>query len=102
MYGRVNVMSYLLPNSVRELQEKVRQFVDEVGIPRELEAEMNPEVAQQYKYRNMEWAKDNGLWAMTMPSELGGGGLGFLEQAIVNEQSGRATNGVTAAVPSLP
>ncbi len=95
-------MSYLLPDPVRKLQEKVRKFVDEVGIPRELEAEMDPEVAQQYKYRNMEWAKANGLWAMTLPKELGGGGLSFLEQAIVNEQGGRATNGVGWCYSSPP
>ena len=95
-------MSYALPDSVRKLQDKVRKFVDEVAIPRELEAEMNPEIAQGYKFRNMEWAKANGLWAMTMPAALGGGGLGFLEQAIVNEQGGRATNGTGWCYSSPP
>ena len=86
-------MSYPLPDNVRALQEKLRRFVDEVGIPRELECEENPEAALKYRAENKQWAKANGLWAMTLPKELGGGGLSFLEQTIVNEQGGRATNG---------
>ncbi len=86
-------MSYPLPDTVRALQAKVRTFVDEVGIPRELECEENPEAALKYRAENQQWAKDNGLWAMTLPKEMGGGGLSFLEQTIVNEQGGRATNG---------
>ena len=95
-------MSYPLPDEVRRLQDKLRRFVDEVAIPRELEAEMNPEFAQAYKSRNQAWAKANGLWAMTIPKDKGGGGLSFLEQAIVNEQGGRATNGVGWCYSSPP
>ena len=87
-------MSYPLPDEVRRLQDKLRRFVDEVAIPRELEAEMNPGATEEYKSRNKDWAKANGLWAMTIPKDKGGGGLSFLEQVIVNEQGGRATNGV--------
>ncbi|MFP6728581.1 MAG: acyl-CoA dehydrogenase [Alphaproteobacteria bacterium] len=95
-------MSYPLPEPVRKLQDKLRRFVDETAIPRELEAESNPEIAQQYKSRNKEWAKANGLWAMTLPVALGGGGLSFLEQTIVNEQGGRATNGTGWCYSSPP
>ena len=95
-------MSYPLPDAVLELQIKVRRFVDEVGIPRELEAEMNPVIGREYRSGNMDWAKANGLWAMTIPKDQGGGGLGFLEQAVVNEQAGRATNGMGWCFSSPP
>ncbi|MCH7942039.1 MAG: acyl-CoA dehydrogenase family protein [Proteobacteria bacterium] len=95
-------MSYPLPDAVVELQIKVRRFVDEVGIPRELEAEMNPVIGREYRSGNMDWAKANGLWAMTIPKDQGGGGLGFLEQAVVNEQAGRATNGMGWCFSSPP
>ena len=95
-------MSYPLPDAVLELQIKVRRFVDEVGIPRELEAEMNPVIGREYRSGNMDWAKANGLWAMTIPKDKGGGGLGFLEQAVVNEQAGRATNGMGWCFSSPP
>ncbi len=86
-------MSYPLPDSVRALQAKVRKFVDEVAIPRELEAEANPEAGREFRAEAKEFATANGLMAMTLPKELGGGGLSFLEQAVVNEQGGRATDG---------
>ena len=102
IYRSISDMSYPLPDPVRNLQDKVRRFVDEVGIPRELEAEMNPEIVEDYKAKNREWSKRNGLWAMTIPEDKGGGGLGFLEQAIVNEQAGRATNGMGWCFSSPP
>ncbi len=86
-------MSYPLPDTVRALQAKVRKFVDEVAIPHELEAEANPALGQEFRAEARDFAKANGLMAMTLPKELGGGGLSFLEQAVVNEQGGRATNG---------
>ena len=86
-------MSYPLPERAAELQETVRKFVDEIAIPRELEAEADPEAGAKHRASNRAWAKKHGLWAMTLPKEEGGGGLGYLEQAIVNEQAGRATNG---------
>lgn len=95
-------MSYPLPDKVRALQDKVRSFVNDIGIPRELECEENPEAALNYRAGNMEWAKENGLWAMTLPKEQGGGGLSFLEQVIVNEQCGRATNGQGFCYSSPP
>ena len=95
-------MSYPLPDAVLELQDKVRRFVDEVAIPRELEAEMNPVIGREYRSGNKDWAKANGLWAMTIPKDKGGGGLGFLEQAVVNEQAGRATNGMGWCFSSPP
>ena len=95
-------MPYPLPENVRELRDTVRRFVDEVAIPRELEAEMDPEAARAHRAGNMEWAKRNGLWAMTLPADQGGGGRGFLEQTVVNEQAGRATNGVGWCFSSPP
>ena len=50
-------------------------------------------IGQEFRAEAKEFAKANGLMAMTLPKELGGGGLSFLEQAVVNEQGGRATNG---------
>ena len=95
-------MPYPLPENVRELRDTVRRFVDEVAIPRELEAKMDPEAARAHRAGNMDWAKRNGLWAMTLPADQGGGGRGFLEQAVVNEQAGRATNGVGWCFSSPP
>ena len=83
----------LLSDQDREIQERARAFVDEELIPHEVEAEMNrgrlpDEVLRRQRAR----LRDLGLQAMNMPQELGGGGLTTLQQALVSEQIGRATN----------
>jgi acyl-CoA dehydrogenase len=75
-----------------EIQAKVRGFIDEV-IPYEVEAEMSegqfPDaVGEKFDAR----ARELGLLATNMPVELGGGGYTTLQQVLVQEQVGRATN----------
>ena len=75
-----------------EIQSRARAFIDSV-IPFEVEAEMNegklsPEVEAAHHQR----AIDMGLYATNMPKELGGGGYTMLQQVLVQEQTGRATN----------
>jgi len=77
-----------------EIQRRARAFVDEL-IPHEVEAELNggalrPEVAAAH----LERAIALGLYATNMPSALGGGGYSMLQQVLVQEQVGRATNGL--------
>jgi len=86
-------MTYPLPESVRALQARVRRFVDEDLIPYEVEAEMNRGVIPaDVRAGHRRHVDELGLRAMNMPKELGGGGLSYLEQTIVSEQIGRATN----------
>jgi acyl-CoA dehydrogenase len=74
------------------IQAKARAFVDTL-IPFEVEAEMNhgelPEelIAQQRKQAN-----ELGLSSTNIPKEFGGQGYTFLQQVLVQEQGGRATN----------
>jgi acyl-CoA dehydrogenase len=75
-----------------EIQARARSFVDEL-IPYEEEAEANDgelphEVGAQVQARALEL----GLHATNMPTELGGGGYSMLQQVLVQEQGGRATN----------
>ena len=75
-----------------EVQARARTFVDEV-IPYEEEAEANsgelpPEVVARFEAR----AAELGLQATNMPAEFGGGGCTMLQQVLVQEQGGRATN----------
>jgi alkylation response protein AidB-like acyl-CoA dehydrogenase len=90
-----NVMFDALPRSLRELQKRVRAFVDEELIPHEVHAEMNhgelpPGQGARVKARVDALA----LRAMNIPAELGGSGLSYLAQAVVSEQIGRVTNGL--------
>jgi alkylation response protein AidB-like acyl-CoA dehydrogenase len=85
-----------------EIQERTRGFVDEL-IPYEVEAEMNggelpPDVAEKYDSR----ARELGLLATNMPVELGGGGYTALQQVLVQEQVGRATNALAWMISTPP
>ncbi len=75
-----------------ELQRRARAFVDDL-IPYEGEAEehggaIDPDVDAKMRSR----AREEGLVATNIPRELGGGGCSMLQQVLVQEQVGRATN----------
>ena len=53
-------------------------FVEDVGLPAELEQELQAKV------------KAEGLWAPNLPREWGGMGVGFIGQALLNEIIGRS------------
>jgi len=53
-------------------------FVEDVGLPAELEQELQAKV------------KAEGLWAPNLPREWGGMGVGFIGQALLNEVIGRS------------
>lgn len=96
-------MSYPMTDEDRAIRGKVRAFVDEELIPHEVEAEMNggelpPEVLERQRLRLHEM----GLHAINMPKELGGAGLTTFQQALVQEQTGRATNALGWILHSGP
>src|SRR6478736_5013436 len=85
-----------------EVSERARAFVDQL-IPYEAEAErrggeLPPEVARQLT----EQAREQGLLATNMPTELGGGGYTMLQQVLVQEQVGRITNGLAWMLSTPP
>jgi acyl-CoA dehydrogenase len=77
------------------IQERARAFVDEELIPYEVQAELAdgellPDVLERHERR----ARELGFGAINMPKELGGDGLTMFQQALVQEQIGRVTNGL--------
>jgi acyl-CoA dehydrogenase len=85
-----------------EIRAKARSFIDEL-IPYEAEAEMNEgelpaDVAEKYEAL----ARELGLLATNMPVELGGGGYTALQQVLVQEQVGRATNALGWMISTPP
>jgi len=96
-------VSYPMSDEDREMQRRARDFVDQELIPHEVEAEMAggrlpPEVVEGHRRR----ARELGFGAITMPKELGGDGLTLFQQALVQEQIGRVTNGLGWVVHTPP
>ncbi|MDT5196814.1 MAG: acyl-CoA dehydrogenase [Mycobacterium sp.] len=93
---------YGLTADDRRIQEAARGFVDSV-IPLEVEVEMaggvlTKEVATEHHARAIEL----GLYATNMPTSVGGLGCTALQQVLVQEQCGRATNGLAWAMHTPP
>lgn len=95
-------MAYPLSDSDRDLQQRAREFVDEL-IPYEVDAEMNhgdldPDVIRSQHERAVEL----GFISLNMSESMGGPGYTMLQQAIIQEQTGRVTNALGWVVSTGP
>jgi len=89
------VGTYPMAPEDREIQERARRFVDEELIPWEQHAEEHGgRIPDDVRERHHRLAIDLGLYAMNMPTDLGGGGFTTFQQVLVSEQIGRVTNGL--------
>ena len=85
-------MDFSISEEVRMIVETVRRFVLSELQPLEQGVDeagrLDPETAR----RIFEKSRSLGLYAMNMPSELGGGGLNALETCLVEEQIGQTSD----------
>jgi acyl-CoA dehydrogenase len=85
-----------------DLQARARTFVDEV-IPLEVETELaGGHLPDGLEARHRARAIELGVYATNMPVEVGGLGCTMLQQVLVQEQGGRATNGLGWAMATPP
>ncbi|MGZ5299946.1 MAG: acyl-CoA dehydrogenase family protein, partial [Actinomycetota bacterium] len=95
--------SYPLSIEDREIRQRARRFVDDELIPWEIHAEEHEgQIPEDAKARHHRLAIELGLFAMNMPTELGGGGMTMLQQTLVSEQIGRVTNALGWCVHTPP
>ncbi len=85
-------MNFELTPELKELQRRARAFTEEELIPHEMEVEENEALPEETTRRIAKRAIADGLWPMNVPKEMGGLGSTVMEQMIVQEQAGRATN----------
>ena len=84
-------MSFEVPEHVRPIRERVRQFIETEVYPVEsLLDERGSEASGKAMRGLMARAKELGLWALGHPVEIGGQGLPFLDYVYVNEVVGRS------------
>lgn len=85
-----------MSQEIRELRSAMKEFIDGEVIPREHEIE-SFDVAGLAALEELKCeAKRRDLWALGHPSEIGGGGLPFMDFALLNEIIGRSEFGQLA------
>ena len=90
-------MSFEVPESVREIRDRVKSFVEERCYPVEPLVEDRDDPKAREAMRDlMSSAKEEGLWALGHPREIGGQGLPFLDYVYVNEVVGRSNVAMVA------
>ncbi len=93
--GRDRLTAAGEPEAALEWKRKLRPFIDSERIPLERRADENDgQLPDDIGQRHREAAKEMGLWLPSVPEEFGGAGLSAGEIVAVEEEVGRATNGV--------
>ena len=85
-------MDFALSEEQKMLVETIRAFIATELAPLEDEIEATGALRPELASAVHEKAKALGLYAMNIPAELGGGGLGAVDQMIAEEQFGRTTD----------
>ncbi len=84
-------MSFQVPDRVKPIRAAVQSFIEEKIYPVEsILEERGTEESRRAMLDLMQAAKEEGLWALGHPKEIGGQGLPFLDYVYVNEVVGRS------------
>jgi acyl-CoA dehydrogenase len=94
-------IDFSLSPRVEQWRDRIRQFTDDVVIPREQDA-FTSGVDDVLRKDLQQAAKAAGLWAPQAAAELGGGGFAFDESAVLLEEAGRSLLGPLALNCSAP
>jgi alkylation response protein AidB-like acyl-CoA dehydrogenase len=93
-------MDFTLPAEIKEIKRKARCFVDKECIP--LEKDLEPdwiELPSEIHNRLVGNIKTLGLWAVGVPQEFGGVGMGALGYVAVREEQCRRLVGTSHYTP---
>ena len=83
-----------LPPEIREFKERVGRFVEEEAYPLEQRIAERGSIDSDEVEALRDKAREAGLAMLNMPPENGGIGLSMLGQVAIEEESGKATNGL--------
>ena len=96
-------MDFTIPKHVQDIAHRTRQFVDEIVIPVERAVIREGREVSMEEVRSLRaQAKAAGLWAPTMPKDMGGMGLDIEEIVPVFEAAGRSLLGPLAIHCAAP
>lgn len=91
-------MDFALTSEQEMLVETVRRFVETELYPHENLVEQTDDVPAELANDIRRKAKALGLYAVNMPSDLGGGGLGTFDTTLMERELGRASYGLQMLV----
>ena len=80
----------------KEVRSEVKRFVEEEVYPAEPILHKGNEESQEKLSELMQKAKDNSLWALGHPKDIGGQGMPFMEYVYINEVVGRSSSAMVA------
>jgi alkylation response protein AidB-like acyl-CoA dehydrogenase len=96
-FDQEDTMGFEIPESVRPIRAAVERFVEERVYPLEHALEELDSAESRRVIRGlMQAAKEEGLWALGHPKEIGGQGLPFMDYVYVNEVIGRSAPAMVA------
>ncbi|MGI9596510.1 MAG: acyl-CoA dehydrogenase family protein, partial [Acidimicrobiales bacterium] len=79
-----------LAPELRELKDRMKAFINDVVIPAEPILMQEDDEAHRKAEELKQLGKDADLWALGHPTEIGGGGLPFMDFVYLNEVIGRS------------
>ena len=89
-------MDFAIPPHVLEIRTRVQEFIEKHVYPAESALEERGDARGAVMRGLMDRAKEEGLWALGHPEEIGGQGLPFLDYVFVNEVVGRSSAAMVA------
>ena len=89
-------MDFTIPPHVLEIRARVQEFIEKHVYPAEGALEERGDARGAVMRGLMDRAKEEGLWALGHPEEIGGQGLPFLDYVFVNEVVGRSSAAMVA------
>ena len=92
------MLSLSIPEHVEPIRQKVLHFIEQEVYPVESELLEDKVSSRRGEIMKglMQKAKDEGLWALGHPEEIGGGGLPFMDYVFINEVVGRSEIAIVA------
>jgi acyl-CoA dehydrogenase len=92
------MIDFSIPDDTRLLVDTVRKFVETEVQPLEEQVERTATVSPDILTAVKAKAQALGLYAMNMPTEVGGGGLSCVEHCLVEEEFGKSTDALIRRV----
>ena len=97
-------MDLLIPPADQAWQERAKNFAETILFPQELELELNGPLSRETKDNLRAEVIKHGFAGINHSTEVGGKGCTQFQQTLINEELGKATGALWAAVwhPAVP